>query len=51
MVNVRKIVTTCAIDTYGIFAMISWCNAGVGSLFTITGRMNCALSLAYRKIN
>jgi len=25
--------------------------SGVGNLFTITGRMNCALSLAGRKIN
>jgi len=26
-------------------------NAGVGNLLTIMGRMNCALSLAGRKIN
>jgi len=28
-----------------------WSIAGVGSLFTITGRKNCALSLVGRKIN
>jgi len=27
------------------------CKPGMGDLFTITGRMNCALSLAGRKIN
>jgi len=26
-------------------------SAGIGNIFTITGRMNCALSLAGRKIN
>jgi len=36
-----------ALDPFFLYIK-SWCRTGVGNLFTITGRMNCASSLAGR---